>query len=141
MQPTFGGFHKSMLIFSKNCDENIRRWLGRFLGMEECHAKIHYLGNHLFLGRNRGKSFEKLERRVHEQLEGWMASAIPKWVEVEVEQLWSNRLSKVYHHTLWPPSVSQITFVNHLIKWLGNFGGPGLLTTRVTAWASWDSIC
>ena len=69
---------KPGLMFSKNCSERRKRDISGFLGIQECDKEIYYLGNPLFLGRNRGKSFAKLKKRVHDRLEGWMAKSISK---------------------------------------------------------------
>ena len=69
---------KSGLMFSNNCSEGKRREIIGVLGIQECNKEIYYLGNPLFLGRNRGKSFAKLKKRVHDRLEGWMAKSISK---------------------------------------------------------------
>ena len=48
------------------------------LGMSECSAKDHHLGNPLALGRSLIASFTYLKEKVQSRLEGWMTRTISK---------------------------------------------------------------
>lgn len=65
-------------LISKNCDQEICEGISVMLGMEECEKDITYLGNPLFIGRNKTKNFEALKKKIFGCIEGWMEKSISK---------------------------------------------------------------
>lgn len=71
---------KSSIIFSKNCDFEIRRSMCHCLYKKEYKEGLKYLGNSLVIGRSQVASFAYLKKISFDQLDEWMAKEISKSV-------------------------------------------------------------
>ena len=69
---------KSRVFFLKNCPLNIRQAISTELGIPTLSEDVKYLGNPMFIGKNKMASFNEIKEKVLKRMEGWMSRSLSK---------------------------------------------------------------
>ena len=67
---------KSGVLFSKNCSADSQAAILASLNMTKIQEDVKYLGNPLFVGRNKAASFDHIRKKINDRLEGWMSKVL-----------------------------------------------------------------
>lgn len=123
-------FSKSGVFFSKNTCKGQRRAIERILNLKSFKSNAFYLGNPLFLGRSKIKSFSFLKEKVESRLASWQGNLLSLARKLTLVKSVLNALPLYTMSSIIVPS-----FVCQLLDSLTRkFLGKSFLV-------SWDVIC
>ncbi|PON62373.1 hypothetical protein PanWU01x14_138980 [Parasponia andersonii] len=130
--------HKSTLVLSSNCRQDVRDSITDLLGYKEMHGDETFLGNPLFLSNSRVRDFKFLKDAVYSRLEGWKCKLLSR----------AGRTTLIKSVVQSIPTYSiasfnlPISLCEDLDKAIRKFWWTGSLEkNKFLSLMSWDSLC